>query len=469
MAHRKGKGRKNLNRTVILFLGFIVEEYQEIIADRERFLMLVSQADEAALFQHHKKGCPGNHRFTRHERRTRTLRPYQGDSYEITVWQVRCLDCQAVYTILPSFALRYKRLDAWAAQNLLEIILILINTYRGGRYILGLNHSSDCPIKDPRTLWHLVMWLGHQSLPAILRRLGLKPPTHAIEDEKFAKENGERTYIPMLVQGMLIWWIDYVDHSDNCTLGRSFQHFKAELDPPEDWKLIGVCVDGWLPAKIALQREFPGILIGECHLHALKSLDRALATYRKAHSEISEQRSQELRAAYEHVLDAPTRRHYGQRLRWLDATFKTDPILKPRYQALKERAAAFTAWTKDGRLAVMTTLLDQQCKFLKRKLFSMQTIRTPRGGKATVTAWAIARNFWRFLEGAKHAGQSPVELGGGDLHSIPWLQVVNVISSPRFSGKHPLQQAVALMPGYWESKEGSSAHNAPKAESRHPP
>jgi len=283
-------------------------------------------------------------------------------------------------------------------QNLLEITLMLTNTYRGGQYILGLNHPQDCPLKDPRTLWQLMMWLGRQSLPTILRRLGLKPPTHAIEDEKFAKEKGERTHIPMLVQGVLIWWIDYVDHSDNWTLGSSFQHFEAELAPAKDWNLAEVCVDGWLTAKIALQRGFPGILIGECHLHAMKTLDRASATYRKAHAKVSEQRTQELRVAYKHVLDAPTRRHYGQRLRWLDATFKTDPILQPRYQPLKERATAFTAWTRDDQLAVMTTLPDQQCKFLNRKLFSMQTIRTPAGGKATVTAWAIACNFWRFLE-----------------------------------------------------------------------
>jgi hypothetical protein len=80
-----------------------------------------------------------------------------------------------------------------------------------------------------------------------------------------------------------------------------------------------------------------------------------------------------------------------------------------------------------------TTALDQLFKFLDRKLCSMQTLREGSHARATVNASAIVRNFWRYLPGAKWAGQSPVELGGVDLKGPPWLQLVNVLSMSAWS------------------------------------
>ena len=68
-------------------------------------------------------------------------------------------------------------------------------------------------------------------------------------------------------------------------------------------------------------------------------------------------------------------------------------------------------------------------KFLNRKLENMQTFHTKASGLATVNAWAITRNCWRFLKGAKRAGLSPLELAGADFLAIPWLQWVNLLLS----------------------------------------
>jgi hypothetical protein len=46
-----------------------------------------------------------------------------------------------------------------------------------------------------------------------------------------------------------------------------------------------------------------------------------------------------------------------------------------------------------------------------------------------MNAWAITRNCWRFLKGAKRAGWSPLELAGADFMNIPWMQLVNLLLS----------------------------------------
>jgi hypothetical protein len=105
------------------------------------------------------------------------------------------------------------------------------------------------------------------------------------------------------------------------------------------------------------------------------------------------------------------------------------PALASRKQSLLEKQTLFQAWTTDDQLAVVTTALDQCMKFLNRKLENMQTFHSQESGLATVNAWAITRNCWRFLKWAKRAGLSPLELAGADFLGIPWLQLVNLLLS----------------------------------------
>ena len=112
----------------------------------------------------------------------------------------------------------------------------------------------------------------------------------------------------------------------------------------------------------------------------------------------------------------------------LPEAFDQEPLAS-RKQSLLEKQTLFQAWTTDQRLAVVTTALDQCLKFLNRKLDNMQTFHSKSSGLATVNAWAITRNCWRFLKGAKRAGLSPLELAGADFLGIPWLQLVNLLLS----------------------------------------
>jgi hypothetical protein len=127
-------------------------------------------------------------------------------------------------------------------------------------------------------------------------------------------------------------------------------------------------------------------------------------------------------------LKAATPEEYQGALDQLPHVFDQEPLAS-RKQSLVTKQRLFHAWTTDHQLAVVTTALDQCMKFLTRKCENMQTFHGKDSGLATVNAWAITRNCWRFLKGAKRAAVSPLELAGADFLGIPWMQLVNLLLS----------------------------------------
>jgi hypothetical protein len=159
-------------------------------------------------------------------------------------------------------------------------------------------------------------------------------------------------------------------------------------------------------------------------------LGQHLATYKRKRKKVgqpvSEQEEAQIRQAFLRVLQAPTSEAYQKALDELPQAFEHE-TLASRKDSLTAKQALFQAWTSDDKLSVVTTALDQCMKFLNRKLDNMQTLHNPKSGLATANAWAITRNCWRFLKGAKRAGLAPLELAGADFLGIPWMQLVNLI------------------------------------------
>ncbi len=197
-------------------------------------------------------------------------------------------------------------------------------------------------------------------------------------------------------------------------------------------RLTGATVDGWEAAQNALQTTFPGINLAECHLHAMLKLGQHLATYKRqrkrAGNPVSETQELTIRTAFGRVLKAATPEDYQRALDELPQVFEHKPLAS-RKQSLLEKQTLFQAWTTDDNLAIVTTALDLCMKFLNRKVENMQTFHGQGSGLATVNAWAITRNCWRLLKGAKRAGLSPLELAGADFLGIPWMQLVNLLLS----------------------------------------
>jgi len=439
---------KRQNRTVTLYLGTTLAEYEKMIATEDGIQALIRRVEIADslnwghLADGHQPTCPRQLHFTHHDSYERWAKHFDGSQSLVTILRVRCLECGAVFTIQPSFIVRYKRYDTDAIEKYMVLLFITEDSYRmaGVSQALGmdtqqagtwlaLTEAERDPI-SPTALWALVQWLGELSPAQLNLALGVEPPTHVIEDEKHVKECGEKAYVPIVYapREALIWWIDYIDSVSEETLRSSLERFKAISERLAH--VAGATVDGWDPAQNALRGAFPGITLAECQLHALIKLGQHLATFkhqRKAAGQpVSEQEETLIRDAFLRVLRAPTTAAYQEALDELPAMFDQEPLAS-RKASLTAKQALFQAWTTDDKLAVVSTALDQCMKFLNRKQDNMQTFHSSTSGLATMNAWAITRNCWRFLKGAKRAGLSPLELAGADFLGIPWMQLVNLV------------------------------------------
>jgi len=441
-------GQKRQNRTVTLYLGNTLAEYEKMISTEDGIRALIRRVEIADslnwghLADGHHVGCPRLLHFTHHDSYTRWVKHFDGTQSLVTIIRVRCLDCDAVFTIQPSFIVRYKRYDTDAMEKFMVLLFITEDSYRMASVSQALGIDTEqagtwVALEEvghdaisPMALWGLVQWLGQLSPAQLNLALGVEPPTHVIEDEKHMKECGEKAYVPIVYapKEALIWWIDYIDSVSADALQSSLERFKAISERLAH--IIGATVDGWDPAQKALQGAFPGITLAECHLHAMLKLGQHLATFKRqrkaAGYPVSEQEEARIRNTFMRVLQAPTPGAYQKALDELPEAFDEGPLAS-RKDSLTTKQALFQAWTTDDKLAVVTTALDQCMKFLNRKQDNMQTLHSAESGLATVNAWTITRNCWRFLKGAKRAGLSPLELAGADFLGIPWMQLVNLV------------------------------------------
>ena len=438
---------KRKNRTIVLPLGRTLKEYNALISTEEGIKRLIRRVEIADhvnwghLADGHEPACPRQHRFTHHTGYERWLKHYAGSRSRVSVVRVRCLDCEAVFTVLPSFIMRYKRYDTDAIEKMMVQLFITEDSYRmaGVSQALAidtlqsgtwaaLEAGSERAIA-PMVLWRLVQWVGKLSPAQLNLALGVEAPEYILADEKHTRQNGERTYVPMIYefQVALIWWIDYLDSVSEEALAASFERFKALDDRLSH--ILGVTVDGWEPTQKALLSAFEEVTLAECHLHATIKLGTHLATYKRqrkaAGQSVSEAEEQQIRAAFLRVLEAPTPEAYQEALEDLPEAFAAESLAS-RKHSLQAKQALFQAWTTDDKLARTSTALDQCMKFLNRKQDNMQTFHTDKSASCTLNAWALTRNCWRFLKGAKRAGQSPLELAGACFHDIPWMQWVNL-------------------------------------------
>ncbi len=440
--------QKRQNRTVTIYLCNTLAEYQEMLSMKEGIQELIRRVEIAdslnwgCLADGHKEGCPRQLHFTHHDNYTRWIKHFDGTRTLVDILRMRCLDCEAVFSIQPSFIVRYKRYETDAIEKFATLLFITEDSYRMASVsqALGLDtrqegtwvalEEAEQASISPMALWGLMQWLGQLSPAQLNLALGVKPPTHVIEDEKHAKECGQKAYVPMVYapKEALIWWIDYIHSVSEGALHDSLERFKALSERLTH--IVGATVDGWEPAQKALQAAFPGITLAECHLHAMLKLGQHLATYKrqckKAGQLVSEQEETNIRNAFLSVLNALTPEAYQEALDELPDAFE-HAALASRKHSLIAKQTLFQAWTTDDKLALMSTALDQCMKFLNRKLDNMQTLHGSQSGLATVNAWAITRNCWRFLKGAKRAGLSPLELAGADFSGIPWMQLVNLV------------------------------------------
>ena len=86
--------------------------YFQLLGDRKAFVECVLAFLFALGFQlTHKATCQGGGCLTRH---SHYLRVRLGG---VTIWRIQCTTCRAVFTVLPHFVLRYRRMHPEVARN----------------------------------------------------------------------------------------------------------------------------------------------------------------------------------------------------------------------------------------------------------------------------------------------------------------------------------------------------------------
>ena len=127
---------KRQNRTVTVYLCNTLAEYQEMIATQQGIQELIWRVEigDSLNWGHladgRKAGCPRQLHFTHHDSYTRWAEPFDGTRSSVSMLRVRCLDCEAVFTIQPAFIVRYKRYDTDAMAKFATLLFITEDGYR---------------------------------------------------------------------------------------------------------------------------------------------------------------------------------------------------------------------------------------------------------------------------------------------------------------------------------------------------
>jgi hypothetical protein len=419
---------------LILNLGKNLTEYAEQTAQHGSLTDLVNSEYPAHQLQGHKPECQADPttRLGYHgSYLRRRIIDTEGQRQSARIHRVYCLNCLKTWTIYPAILIPGKHFDSYVVQNTLEANLSLEQTYRAvTRQQAQLTSSGAArpqQFVNPRTPWNWVIWLGRFSLPLVLLACGLTPPAYGVEDEKFLKQEGERSYTLGLVDQRfdLVWWLDYIFATDQTALQNSLGKLLALFQQAEPgYYFKGMTTDGWQAAKNAFAELDERTALAECALHPLLKFKQVVAQVSKQQNWSATEVDLLLRA-FSLVVFAPTAESFEQNLTYLASwpQFQVTALAE-RLASLRRKQTGLCLRYSDPNLAATSSALDRVFKRLERKFSSMQQFRTEESGLATLSAWGLVYNFRRFGPGSKRAGHSPVELAGLDLEGLPWLQFI---------------------------------------------
>jgi hypothetical protein len=191
---------KRENRTITLHLGNTLAEYEASYLTEAGIQAVIGKVEIAdslnwgCLAMGHKPGCPRQLRFTHHDSYSRWAKHFDGTRSLVTILRVRCLDCDAVFSVQPAFIIGYKRYETDAVEKLMTLLFITEDSYRmaGVSQALGLDtqqagtwlalEGEHSRAIQPMALWGLVQWLGQLSPVQLNLALGVEPPQYIIED-----------------------------------------------------------------------------------------------------------------------------------------------------------------------------------------------------------------------------------------------------------------------------------------------
>jgi hypothetical protein len=392
--------------------------YFELINDGKAFVEFVFAFILSLGFQlAHKTTCTGGGCLTRHSHYARVRLG------GLTIWRIQCTACQAVFTVLPHFALRYRRMSPEVARQ------ALIATHGG----LSLEWCATICHISPMALYRLICALGQHSLVSVLVNCHLSLPAYILADEKHSTCLTERVYLPTIVSGRVIWHLGYSDSKSAAAFTQSYGVFQqAALAHEPSYQVKGALTDGFDSTVSSMRTLFPGARLGFCLRHALNKLPdklvgvSALVRQRlrsKFHALLHRCRQ---RTSLRVVALGQCLRHFANRI---DATVGEAHGERIRHW-FETKKAGWYAVLADPKMPAMSTVLDQAHNAMDRKLFAMKGFHHPGGSQgAFLTGLAHLYNLIPYQRRALNAGKCGVEVEGGLVPTSDWMLNLQILTS----------------------------------------
>jgi len=392
--------------------------YLQLINDGKAFIEFVFAFLLSLGFQlTHKATCTGGRCLTRHSHYARVRLG------GLTIWRLQCTTCKAVFTVLPHFVLRYRKMRPDVARD------ALIATHGG----LSLELCAVLSHISPMALYRVICAFGQHSLVMVLTRCGLPLPTYILADEKHSRCLTERVYLPTIVRGRVLWHLGYSASKSAAAFTESYGAFqRAALEHEPSYQVRGALTDGFDSTVSSLRTLFPGARLGYCLRHALNKLPDKLIG-------LSAPVRQGLRAKFHALLHRCRQRKslrvvaLGQRLRHFAAHIATtvgeEHGERVRSWFQTKKAGWYTVLA-DPQMPASSTLLDQAHNAIDRKLFAMKGFHHPGGSQvAFLTGLAHLYNLIPYQRRALNAGRCGVEVEGGRLPTSDWMLNLQILTS----------------------------------------
>ncbi len=392
--------------------------YFQILRDGKAFIEFVLAFILALGLQlPHKTTCRGGGCLTRHSHYARVRLG------ALTLWRIQCPTCKAVFTVLPHFVLRYRKMRPDVARD------ALIATH-GGRSVAlcaVLGESS------PMALYRVIGAFGQHSLVTVLTRCGVPLPTYILADENHRRCLTERVSLPTSVRGRVLWHLGDSASKSAAAFTESYGAFqRAALAHEPSYQVRGARTDGFDSTVSSMRTLLPGARLGSCLRHALNKLPDKLIG-------VSASVRQGLRSQFHALLHRCRQRTslrvvaLGQRLRRVAAHIATtggaEHGERVRHWFQAKKAGWYTVLA-DPKMPAMSTVLDHAHNALDRKLFAMKGFHHPGGHQAAFrTGLAHLYNLIPYQRRALNAGRCGVEVEGGRVPTQDWFLNLQILTS----------------------------------------
>ena len=392
--------------------------YFQLISDGKAFVEFVLACILSLGFQlTHTATCTSGDSLTRHSHYARVRLG------GLTIWRIQCISGKAVFTVLPHFVLRYRRMSPAVARQ------ALIATPGG----LSLEWCATiCPIA-PLALYRLLCALGPHRLVTVLVKCRLPLPASMLAEEKHSRCLTDRLYLPTIVSGRVIWHLGYSAAKSAAAFTASSGQFpQAALEQDSSYRVKGALTDGFDSTVSSMRTLFPGARLGYCLRHALNKLPDKLVG-------VSASVRRGLRSKFHTLLHRCRQRKslrvvaWGQRLRHfanrLATTVGEDHGERVRHW-FEAKKAGWYAVLEDPKRPAMSTVWDQAHNALDRKLFALKGFHHPGGSQAAfLTGLAHLYNLIPYQRRALHAGKCGVEGEGGRVPTSDWILNLQLLTS----------------------------------------